>query len=72
MSKLQHTEVVMWYIIINIDVLKYDFQIQSVGTVKQCTRQKCGLLEYPGAVSQVIVSNMNILCVTYTVACSDN
>ena len=33
MSKLQHTEVVMRYIMINIGVLNCDFQIQCVGTV---------------------------------------
>jgi len=35
MSELQHTEVVMRYIIINIGVLKCDCQIHCVGTVTQ-------------------------------------
>ena len=35
MSKLRDTEVAMRYVIINIGVLKYDFQIYCIGTVKQ-------------------------------------
>ena len=33
---------------------------------------KEALLEHSGAVCHVTVSNMNSLCVTYTVACSGN
>ena len=70
--EFMHSEVILDWICTILVHSRVSFKYDVYEKLNKFTYRRCALLQYPGAVSHIIVSNMNSLCVTYTVACSGN